>query len=338
MKRPVSVWKILLLIVVLCPLLDADAGPSGVHLSGVRPPGTANIRMARAQSAAVSAEQLLSAMGHARRWVAYTGTEIMTQSGAPPMRMRVWRDGAKRRLEFLSPTVRQGDVVVDDGSRVWLYHRKDNTAVQTLGRSDSTRSNAERMRRNFKAQVTGMDMVAGRRAWVVALTPRAGAGVRYKFWIDQATKARLRRERYTAAGQRDQSTTLTSVRFGPVPSSRFQWSPPPGAVVTRTTGTLYSDLARARAAASWVRYPHYRPSGYVFESAVIDAAKGEAWLRYTNGRRRFSIFQQRVRGAAGGSTQPNQVNGGWYWKRAGSRFLAVDIPDDQVRSVAQSMR
>jgi outer membrane lipoprotein-sorting protein len=325
-------WKIMSLFIALSPFLDA--GLFGVHL-----PGATNVRTAQAQNRTVRAEQLLSAMANARRRVAYAGTEVVTQGSAPTMRMRVWRDGAKRRLEFQAPPIRQGDVLVDDGSSVWLYHRADNTAVQTLGRNDWMQRNAERMRRDFRPEVIGTGVVAGRRAWIVQLTPRTGKGVRYKFWIDQATKTRLRRERYTASGQRDQSTTLTNVQFGPVSPSRFRWSPPAGAKVTRTTGTLYSNLARAHGAASWLQYPRYMPSGYGFESAVVDAAKGEAWLRYTNGRKRFSIFQQRVRGGpAGGSTVPDDVNGGWYWKRGDSRFLAVGIGARQVRDLAQSMR
>jgi outer membrane lipoprotein-sorting protein len=331
MNCPKLSWKIMVLPVALCPLLGA--GLLGVGLLGTTDTGTA-----QAQNAGVSADQLLSAMANARRRVEYTGTEVMTQSGAPPMQMRVWRNGVKRRLEFLAPPIRRGDVVVDDGSNVWLYHREDNTAVQTVGRGDMRQDYIERLRRDFKAQVTGTEMVAGRRAWVVRMTPRTGKGVRYKFWIDQATKARLRRERYTADGRRGQSTTLTNVRFGPVPSSKFQWSPPAGATVTRTSGTLYSVLARARSAASWLQVPRYTPRGYVFESAVVDASKGEAWLRYTDGRKRFSIFQQRVRGgSAGGSTTPRQVKDGWYWKRGDSRFLAVGIEDNQIRHVAQSM-
>jgi outer membrane lipoprotein-sorting protein len=333
MKRSTLSRKSLLMMVALCPLLDA--GLFGVHL-----PGRTHSGAAQAQSSALSAEKLLSAMTNAGRRVEYTGTEVMTQGSAPPIRMRVWRSGVKRRYEFQAPPIRRGDVLVDDGSSVWLYHHEDRTAVQTLGRNDMRRLLTERTRRGFKAELMGTERVAGRPAWVVRLAPRQGNGIRYKFWIDQATKARLRRERYTAGGKRDQSTTLTEVRFGPVPVSRFRWSPPAGATVTRTTGTLYSDLARARSAASsWLQTPRYTPPGYVFESAVVDASKGEAWLRYTNGRNRFSIFQQRVRGgAAGGSTKPNPVNGGWYWKRGNSRFLAVGIPPRQVPNVARSIR
>jgi len=76
------------------------------------------------------------------------------------------------------------------------------------------------------------------------------------------------------------------------------------------------------------------PAGYAFESAVVD--KGEAWLRYSSGAGRFSIFQERV--SDGKTKAARKVDGGLYWQRGGSRFLAVGLPENIARRVAQSMK
>lgn len=291
----------------------------------------------RAQNSQPSATDILRAMMRAERTASLTATETVTQRGAPVARMRIWRAGFKRRVEFLEPPVRASDLLVDDGANVWLFHNSDDAAVQTKSTARAlAAAGAEKMPSAAAARVVGTATVGGRRAWIVEMRGRGGQRVLRRLWIDQVTGVRLRAERFGPEGRRIESAALSNVRFGPVPASRFHWTPPAGAKVTRTTGTLFMRLAPARTATSWLQYPRVTPPGYVFESAVVDDRKGEAWLRYTNGRQRFSIFQQRAAGRK--TAAPRSVEGGWYWQNGGSRLLGVGLPSALAEQVAKSVR
>ncbi|MBV9866815.1 MAG: hypothetical protein JO316_15780 [Abitibacteriaceae bacterium] len=293
-----------------------------------------NLYMAQAQTP--NGTQLLQAMAQAERTVQYSGTSTVKRQGSRPITMRVWHSGIKRRLEFLEPPIRRGDLLVDNGEEVWSYHRSENTATRmraTALRGADAYGTGQIA--GFDARVLDKENVAGRAAWIVAVSRHGQAHVASKFWIDAATKARLRMEHYNSAGALVVTAGLQTVKLGAIPATQFAWSPPPGAKVTQTSGTLYNDLAQAHQAASWIQYPRSLPAGYAFESAVVDP-KGEAWLRYSNGLNRFSIFQQRV--AENKITDLRQVSGGWYWQRGGSRFLAVGVPAADATKVAAGVR
>lgn len=286
---------------------------------------------ARAQTPA--ADALLSAMLRADRTVQYEGTEQITREASPPVVMHVWRSGPKRRIEFTAPPVMQGDVLVDNGTDVWRYHRSEKAAVQT--KSTRGGANSAQFIRRFEAKVVGSATVAGRPCWIVALLPRGTKRTVRKFWLDRATKARLRIERFAADGHRTETAVFKSIKFGAVPESKFVWSAPAGTKITRTEGTLFMSLPQAQHAASWLRAPSYLPRGYAFESAIVDP-KGEAWLRYTNGLSRFSIFQQHV----GSSDVRNlsEVDGAWYWQSGGNRFLVVGLSGAEVKKLQPGLR
>jgi outer membrane lipoprotein-sorting protein len=282
---------------------------------------------------------LLRAMVKAEQSASYSGIEVVTQSGAPTLKTRVWRQGLKRRVEFLEPPVRRGDVLVDDGTDVWLYHSRERAAVQTKSLRRAADVAGLSKNPNIAARVSGPTTVAGRRAWVVELGGKGNKATR-RIWIDAATKVRLRIDRFAPGGTLAESSALQSVQFGPVPAARFDFTPPSGTKVTRTSGKLFTQLAPAKKAADWLQYPRTVPAGYVFESAIIDNKKDEAWLRYTNGVQRFSIFQQRADDvkALSAATQPRIVDGGWYWQGGGSRLLGVDIPSSLADQVIRSVR
>lgn len=282
--------------------------------------------------AAPAAEQLLQQMAQAERSVSYSATATTAGQGEARATMRVWRSGAKRRLEYTAPPVRRGDVVVDDGTSVWTYHRAENSAVQTHSRPDRSGDWA-RLGQTYTAKLVGQERQAGRPAWMVAVYAKNDGHLARKYWIDQATKARLRAEWYSSSGQLGR-VALDSVQFGAVDPSRFVWRAPAGASVQASSGVIYSSLNQARRAAAWLQYPHYLPSGYGFESAVVES--NNIWLRYTNGLNRFSIFQQRAPGEPDAGLR--QVRGGaWYWRRAGSRFLLVGLSDGEASKIAQGV-
>ena len=285
--------------------------------------------------AAPPANELLQAMVKAEKTLRYSGTATVSRPGAPSKTIQIWRDGEKRRLEWSAPPVSRGDLLVDDGKNAWHYFRAEKTAVQTRGAAEL---DWNLLSRSMTSKVEGSAKIAGREAWIVALTPRDKNQAPLKVWIDQKAFARLRVER--GGGGAKTTMALQNINFGAVPLSRFQWAPPAGTQITRTTGTLYNDISQARRAAAWLSEPNNIPTGYAFESAVVDASgnagKGEAWLRYANGANRFSVFQQRT----GNNTQAplQKAGGGWFVQQNGSRFIVLGLPDAAAKRVAASLK
>lgn len=283
--------------------------------------------------AAPSAPDLLRAMQGAEATVQYSGVQTLTQQGAPTIVVRVWRSGARQRWEFVAPQVMKGDLLIDNGQIVKRYLKAENAVFETRS---APRRAARSEFAGQNATLVGEAKVAGRAAYVLSVSPRKARRAAHKVWIDKETKARLRIERFDAKGKTIESIGLQKAVFAPVPAAQFEWTAPANAQVTRTQGTLYARLNAAQRAANWLQVPRVLPSGFAFESAVVDSSgEGEAWLRYTNGAARFSIFQQR---SAGDDTPPKLVDGSWFLRRNGSRFLVVGAPPDEAQRVAQSIR
>ncbi len=286
--------------------------------------------------AAPQADKLLQATEKADKTLRYSGTAVVARPGVPSKTLQIWHDGEKRRLEWTAPPVSRGDLLVDDGNSVWHYFSSENNAVQTRGAAEI---DWHRLAQSMTAKVEGSGKVAGRDAWIVALKPRDKNQSPLKVWIDQKVFARLRVERGSGAAK--STMAMQKINFGAVPPRLFQWSPPAGAQITRTSGTLYNDFLQAQRGASWLSAPNSLPSGYDFESAVVDASgnggKGEAWLRYANGLSRFSIFQQHTGDGVVFKLQKTKT-GGWFVQKGGSRFIVLGLPDAPAQRVANSLK
>lgn len=263
---------------------------------------------ARAQDAAT----LLGQMRAAEAKTQYSGTLYIVRNGQRET-ARVWRDGAKRRWQWSAPALKKGDLLVDNGTNLYLYHASENSVTQT--QSTSPLSN---LGSGWKVLV--LQKHQGRDVIVLI----RGAQM---LTIDRKNKTLLRFEN---AGS---IYSLQDVKFGAQPASLFQFATPTGAKVTRSNGKLFVDIPSARAAVSWLKAPTQLPAGYALESAI--AAPDEVWLRYSDGKRRFSLFEQR---AEAGTVALRKVKGGWFWKNGGIRYLASGAPDGAVKSLAASLK
>lgn len=262
---------------------------------------------ARAQSV----DEILNAVRQSESKVQLRATQIVQRGGSREV-ATLYRSGPKRRLEWSAPAVQAGDVLVDDGQSVTLYHRAEKTAIQT---QSPHRASA---------------LAPG--GWKVgASTQLDGRGIRVlnrgknrQLMIDAKTGVILRAK--NAGGV----TSLQNVQYGAVSPAKFQLALPAGVQIVRTQGRLFGDLNAARRFASWLRAPSQLPVGYTLESVV--AGKSEVWLRYSNGKKRFSLFQQKTSDA---DLAPQQVNGGWFWRKNGLRFIATGAPADAIGSLSQ---
>ena len=284
---------------------------------------------ARAQES--SAQNWVSALSQAERGAQYSATATSQRDGAPTTKWRVWRKGAKNRMEYTAPPVRRGDVLVDDGQNVWLYHRADNTAVQTKSRPRVLEFGALRSR---EIRVDGTQKVDERAARVLEV--RRNNRIVRRLFVDEKTRVLLGSQRL-ANGEEVERMTLSDLEIGDVSDARFRWSPPQGAQVVRTGGRVWLQLAPARRETSWLKAPSLLPAGFVFESAIVDNEKGEAWLRYASATARLSLFQQRATGD-NSSSDAKRINGSWFWQRGGDRFLLAGAPSDEVQRIIQSVK
>ena len=259
---------------------------------------------ASAQDAATLIDQMRAAEDTAQ----YSGTLFIARDGRRET-ARVLRDGAKRRWEWSAPAFKNGDLLVDNGSNLYLYHRSENSVTQT------------------RSTPLLPDLGTG---WKAAKDPSGNYVLSrgsQKITLDGKRKILLRFQ------NGDATYALQNVKFGDVPAAKFNFQTPKGAKVVRSDGKLFVELSSARAYANWIKAPAQLPAGYALESAI--AAPDEVWLRYTNGKRRFSMFEQK---AEAGNVPLTQVEGGWFWKREGVRFLVSGAPEGAIKNLASSLK
>ncbi len=260
-----------------------------------------------------SAEDVLRAVRNGEVKAQYSATQIVQRGGSREV-ATLFRSGLKRRIEWSAPDVKAGDILVDDGQTVTLYHRADNSAIQTRSfrKAPSIAPNGWKVGAPISQN--------GRTVRVLS------RGKGRKISVDAKTNIVLQTENGGGV------TSLQNIKFGPVAEAKFQFEKPAGVLITRVNGRLVNDLATARRLTTWVKPPIQLPSGYVFESAI--AAPNEIWLRYTNGQKRFSIFQQKTEDAT--EIAPQKVSGGWFWRKSGLRFLATGAPESAIDALTKT--
>ena len=259
---------------------------------------------------AQDAQTLVSQMQGAERSVSYAAVR---KSGGDTI--RVFRSGLKQRLEWLSPDVRRGDVQVDDGEHVTLYHRAEKSATQTDSPSRALAFAAT----GTPAKTT----FAGRSAFSVQV------GAKRTLVIDAQTKALLA----VRGGVGNGGFALSDIRFAPVPASKFEFVAPSSVSVQKFPGALYNNVKIAKRAARWLQTPFKPPAGFSFESAIV--SNDSAWLRYSNRQNRISLFEQPT---TAGDLPPQKVKGGTFWRKNGVRFLATGSPGSALGQVVNDLK
>jgi len=285
-----------------------------------------------AGAATPSGISLLQQMSKAGQTISYFARQTTWRANTPAIVTQIWDNGKKQRVEYLAPPVNKGDIQLDDGAHVWRYHHSENGVVQTPSAIHHA-FNAATFNQRYTVKLLGSATISGRPAWSIGIATKGNSKYLRKYWIDKTTHLRLRAEYYDANGKRTETTQLSSVHFGSIPASRFVWKTPAGATVNYA-GELYTHLRHAQQQASWLQVPRWLPDSYTFESAVINKANNESWLRYSNGSRRFSIFEQRT--SDKGSSLLQKIDGGWFWKKGGMRYLIAGVNDADAKKLARS--
>jgi outer membrane lipoprotein-sorting protein len=208
------------------------------------------------------------------------------------------------RIEYLAPPRLKGDVVLDDGERTRRFVRRLGIVEEgpAIARAfdPKRRRQIARAVRTGQLQLTlaGEDAVAGRRAWVLELTPTDPSRPRRKLWLDEEFGLPLRVVQ-TGPADRVSDTFFRQITFNQaLPESEFADLPaPPGTPsVPRPRGRLVGiGEAERIARENWGRLyrPRKLPPGFTLRAVQVLELQGQpiVHLRYGDGLRGISLFQ-----------------------------------------------
>lgn len=212
--------------------------------------------------------------------------------------VKVYRQAPDReRMEYQSEPL-TGLVTGGDGGHRWYY---DPAVGLTLEPARPLGANgaqwARLRRRNYRAEVTGTDRVAGRDTYLLSLTPRHPGNPSRRLWVDRQTGLILKQERYDAEGLLTTQTAFQAIDF----RARLDpdlFAPPPSPEVHRASGEppTWTRAQVEREVGFPVRLPQYVPPGY--EVAGYDVHRCgcgcgmiSAQVQYVDGLNMFSLFE-----------------------------------------------
>jgi outer membrane lipoprotein-sorting protein len=247
------------------------------------------------------------------------------------------RDG-RMRIDYLSEPL-EGVKVWESGDRTYRYNprrKRLSVALRQGSPDEQARAELALLQKNYTAEVTGAEPIAGRPAWVVSLLPRTATDRWKRLWIDQQTGVVLRNEDLQGKSGFVRRTTFTQVELlspeAELPAEEFR---PPQSLVERYAEAVAGDAssrfedtaALGRLVGFPLRRPAALPAGYVFEGAyqipcICGRNHQAVRMEYSDGLNRVSLFQAghpectATRGGfAGGSPLAEQLTreGVYYW-------------------------
>lgn len=146
-----------------------------------------------------------------------------------------YRAPGRYRIDYRYPA---GDVVVDDGTWVWIYLPSSQPGQVIRQPADGSGganplTYLRDLRTLYDASLAGSDAVSGEVSDHLALSPRSDDApfTAVDVWVGRDSGL-LRQVRTRTPDGIEKSYTFTALRRGaPVPDSRFRFSPPPGVEV-----------------------------------------------------------------------------------------------------------
>lgn len=276
------------------------------------------------------------------------------------------------------------DVLVDNFRRSWflsqrrrrLYEGESHLVDRRRGMYDVLRQLKQGA---ISARVVGEDVVAGRPATIVFVSPPTDGtpAPARRFWIDRETGLRLKTEEVGPMGRVLSSTYFIQVDLRP----RFTDDdfaapiPPPDFERVRDERqTLPSIEAAQKMVRFALRRPTYLPPGFALRNVVVARRRGGSpaavvFQRYANGMNSITLFQtddpdapapgfhrdrsdrgrdghRPDRGGGGGAPfgpgsggPPSRGTRIQAWRAGNISFVLIaDLPDDQMKRIADSVR
>ncbi|GKZ14411.1 DUF4367 domain-containing protein [Haladaptatus sp. T7] len=299
------------------------------------------------------------ALGNNTTVTSVTGTvtvETERANDTQTVRADVWQRLPNHvRYEYTDgPTA--GDVMVSNGSDVWMYNDTRNTArhlrlsgenaglVQNLTKAFQQFSDA------FTAEYQGEATVSGRETYKVTLQPKneslGNLMQNQTVWLDQENWFPVKTHVETAVGNDTTTTTMTYSNLSydaSISDERFTYTPPEDAKVIDVglpETTTYSSVADAQEAVDFaIREPTDVPDGYSLENVTVTTSNGDASvsLRYSNGTDSLVVSQTSATRPSRGDQTVSVAGHDATYTTVGEQGLLQWSDDDSSYSVTGSL-
>jgi outer membrane lipoprotein-sorting protein len=237
--------------------------------------------------------------------VSFSGTVTSAQYGSKTTTATVVRIDHKAptswRIWYVAPADAYGRLIVSNETQTYQYEPKVGRVYDNPWSESAPPLAAEvdaaRVLRNYSVEVGPATAAAGRAARELSLTSKYSGNLVERYWVDNATKLVLRRERYHADGSLAFKSGFDNVRVvNDLPQALFSLTVPPGMILVRGTsyGHSTTDLQSLFSAVSFKFIsPKQLPGGFVLEKGNLQNANSvqTVQLIYSDGLRSFSLFE-----------------------------------------------
>ncbi|MEN6373051.1 MAG: MucB/RseB C-terminal domain-containing protein [Armatimonadota bacterium] len=237
------------------------------------------------------------------------------------------------RTEYFRPSELAGIVVIEKNEDYWRFlpsqghwqHNKWELAPQRINLA----------LRNYKVTQAGRDVVAGRQAHVIKLTPRKRGNPSETVWIDTVYHLVLKNELKNSSGTTISVSAFRQIIFEPGNITDAAFAVPKN---VRTPHNPVTDLGFT------VVKPKYMPKGYSFvqtTSVPVGNDVYAAHLMYTNGINTISVFERKAGGKNSGDWKSGfgSIANMVHFSHGQVTFTIIgDIAKRELQRIADSLK
>ncbi|MEN6520655.1 MAG: MucB/RseB C-terminal domain-containing protein [Armatimonadota bacterium] len=237
------------------------------------------------------------------------------------------------RTEYFQPSELAGIIVVEKNADYWRFlpsqghwqHNKWELAPQRINLA----------LKNYKVTKAGQDVVAGRQAYVLRLTPRKRGNPSETVWIDTVYHLVLKNELKNSSGTTISVSAFRQITFEPGNITAAAFMVPRN---IKAQNNPVPDLGFT------VVKPKYMPKGYSFvqtTSVPVGNDVYAAHLMYTNGINTISIFERKAGGKNSGNWNSGLGNVANMVRFNHGRVIFTiigDIAKQELQRIADSLK
>ncbi len=249
----------------------------------------------------------LERMARAERTVALEGvrvTQFFLPEPLPPVREYIVRLGVRYRVEYLQPTPRRGEVLIDDGLQRFHYlPRQKKVQILPSDQPQTLRRRQDMLdrlrRRELLLTVRDAEPIAGRHSVLLEATTADRKPLR-RWWIDREHGVILRMEELTPRGEvRMRSEYIRLTAPTEVPPERFEPRFPRQAVQQNILppARVFNSVSDAQPFVPFtIRQPRELPRGFRLLEVRVRPVRMRPLvsLHYTDEVSSLLLFQTRL--------------------------------------------
>ena len=160
--------------------------------------------------------------------------EINTARATRTMEMKSWTVGDKKSFtEYLAPPREKGSKMLKLNNQLWIYSPSTDRTIQISGHmlrqsvmgsdlSYEDMMSDKKMTEQYKAEVTGEEIMDGRKCWILTLKAIVPEVNYYsqKVWVDQERNVLLQAQLFAKSGK-----LLKQISFSQVEKVQNRWYP-----------------------------------------------------------------------------------------------------------------